>query len=49
MLHYWLTVLLLALHNTFGFIGKSTGGLIFDACVVGLAIYRLWQKHSWRR
>jgi len=48
MPHYWLTVFILAIHNSFVFIGKSTGGFIFDVCVVALAVYRLWRKHGWR-
>jgi hypothetical protein len=48
MLHYWLTVVITAFHNTFGFIGKSKGGFLFDVCVVLLAVYRLYRKYGWQ-
>jgi hypothetical protein len=48
MLHYWLSVFILAIQQTFTFIGKTRGGLVFDCCVVVLVILRLWKKHGWR-
>ncbi len=33
--------------QTFHFLGKSQGGVLFDVMVVIVAIVRLYQKHCW--